>query len=233
MPQAPDRIEPRGPFGRRIGGDHGDWSGSVAVAGWRSGTTDGKRLSRLMLIFIALTAVLGMIFPRFIDNWGHAGGLLVGVRGRACPSAAHGQRDEAFGVGIGRPDGPRHRRLRRGAVRGRPSRGSGTPGTHRWSAARKTWCMPSAALDRLRRPDHRQEHARSRSKWLNALDQTPRRPGRRRSGGTRPLVDAARNARSPTRSAEELDERLARALAAVRRKYEEDRRQLRRCAATP
>ncbi len=31
-----------------------------------------------MLIFIVLTAVLGMIFPRFIDNWGHAGGLVVG-----------------------------------------------------------------------------------------------------------------------------------------------------------
>ena len=65
--------------------------GLCAVAGWRSEDPDGKRLSRLMLIFIVLTAALGLIFPRFIDNWGHAGGLRGGVRGRACPSEAHGR----------------------------------------------------------------------------------------------------------------------------------------------
>ena len=30
----------------------------------------------------------------------------------------------------------------------------------------------SAALNRLRRPDHRKEYAKIASKWLNALDQT-------------------------------------------------------------
>ncbi len=53
--------------------------GLCAVAGWRSRAPEGRRLSRLMLVFIALTAGLGAIFPRHIDNWGHAGGLLVGT----------------------------------------------------------------------------------------------------------------------------------------------------------
>ena len=53
--------------------------GLCAVVGWRSGSPDGRRLGRLMLTFIALTAGLGIVFPRFIDNWGHAGGLIVGV----------------------------------------------------------------------------------------------------------------------------------------------------------
>ena len=53
--------------------------GLCAVAGWRSRIPDGRRLSRLMLIFIVLTAGLGAIFPSYIDNWGHAGGLIVGL----------------------------------------------------------------------------------------------------------------------------------------------------------
>ncbi len=61
--------------------------GLCAVAGWRSRTADGKWLCRLMLIFIVLTAALGMVFPRFIDNWGHAGGLVVG----AAIGLAHGR----------------------------------------------------------------------------------------------------------------------------------------------
>jgi hypothetical protein len=32
-----------------------------------------------MLVFIALTAALGAVLVKYIDNWGHGGGLLVGV----------------------------------------------------------------------------------------------------------------------------------------------------------
>src|SRR5262249_8369658 len=53
--------------------------GVCAVAGWLSKNEEGRRLSRLMLIFIALTAGLGAIFPPFIDNWGHGCGLIVGL----------------------------------------------------------------------------------------------------------------------------------------------------------
>ena len=39
----------------------------------------GKSLSRLMTLFLVLTAIMGILLPRYIDNWGHAGGALVGA----------------------------------------------------------------------------------------------------------------------------------------------------------
>jgi rhomboid protease GluP len=53
--------------------------GLWAVAGLRSGTGTGKSLGRLMFVFIFMTALLGIALPQYIDNWGHAGGALVGV----------------------------------------------------------------------------------------------------------------------------------------------------------
>jgi hypothetical protein len=49
------------------------------IIGWRSGGPKGMLLSRLMLGVLILTALLGLAFPNYIDNWGHAGGALMGL----------------------------------------------------------------------------------------------------------------------------------------------------------
>ncbi len=53
--------------------------GMCAVVGWRVRDRWGKSLSRLMTFFLVLTAVMGILLPGYIDNWGHAGGAIVGA----------------------------------------------------------------------------------------------------------------------------------------------------------
>ena len=53
--------------------------GMCAVVGWRVRDRWGKSLSRLMMVFLVLTAIMGILLPRYIDNWGHAGGAIVGA----------------------------------------------------------------------------------------------------------------------------------------------------------
>jgi membrane associated rhomboid family serine protease len=50
-----------------------------AVAGLRSRTPTGKWLGWQMVFFMFLTAVLGIALPRYLDNWGHLGGAVVGA----------------------------------------------------------------------------------------------------------------------------------------------------------
>jgi rhomboid protease GluP len=52
--------------------------GLCAIVGWRSRTAMGSDLGWQMLKALGLTGLLGIAFPRYIDNWGHAGGALVG-----------------------------------------------------------------------------------------------------------------------------------------------------------
>ena len=52
--------------------------GLCAVMGWRSQTSMGSDLGWQMFKALGLTGLLGIAFPRYIDNWGHAGGALVG-----------------------------------------------------------------------------------------------------------------------------------------------------------
>ncbi len=52
--------------------------GLSAVAGWRSRRRMGRLLARQMILVLLLTAILGLALPNYIDNWGHAGGALVG-----------------------------------------------------------------------------------------------------------------------------------------------------------
>jgi rhomboid protease GluP len=52
--------------------------GLCAVMGWRSRTAMGSDLGWQMSKALGLTGLLGIAFPRYIDNWGHAGGALVG-----------------------------------------------------------------------------------------------------------------------------------------------------------
>jgi rhomboid protease GluP len=53
--------------------------GLCAVVGLRSRTELGVSMGRLMVFFMVTTAILGAILPQFIDNWGHAGGAVVGT----------------------------------------------------------------------------------------------------------------------------------------------------------
>jgi len=52
--------------------------GLCALMGWRSRTATGSDLGWQMVKALGLTGLLGIAFPRYIDNWGHAGGVFVG-----------------------------------------------------------------------------------------------------------------------------------------------------------
>jgi membrane associated rhomboid family serine protease len=53
--------------------------GLCAVMGWRSRSAMGSDLGWQMVKALGLTGLLGIVFPRYIDNWGHAGGVIVGA----------------------------------------------------------------------------------------------------------------------------------------------------------
>ncbi len=78
--------------------------GLCAVVGWRSKTSRGEYLRQQMVTVIALTAILGVGFPLMfkgvgVDNWGHAGGAIVGaVVGFAHPWLV--RKPRAFELGI-------------------------------------------------------------------------------------------------------------------------------------
>jgi membrane associated rhomboid family serine protease len=71
--------------------------GLCAVIGWRSRRSMGGDLGWQMVKALVLTGLLGIAFPRYIDNWGHAGGALAGfplgllhrwfIRHRQAPAA--------------------------------------------------------------------------------------------------------------------------------------------------
>ena len=52
--------------------------GLCLVVGWRSRNSREGELRWPMLVSLGLTALLGFVFRDYIDNWGHAGGALVG-----------------------------------------------------------------------------------------------------------------------------------------------------------
>jgi len=53
--------------------------GLCATAGWRSRSSGDRELTWQMLKALGITGALGIVFPRYIDNWGHAGGAIVGL----------------------------------------------------------------------------------------------------------------------------------------------------------
>lgn len=53
--------------------------GLCATAGWMSRKSGDRELTWQMLKALGITGALGFVFPRFIDNWGHAGGAVVGL----------------------------------------------------------------------------------------------------------------------------------------------------------
>jgi membrane associated rhomboid family serine protease len=53
--------------------------GLILVVGWRSRTRMGTYLRDQMAILLLATALLGAFLPNYIDNYGHAGGAIVGA----------------------------------------------------------------------------------------------------------------------------------------------------------
>jgi hypothetical protein len=53
--------------------------GLCAIVGWRLRSRIGNLLYRLMVVSLIATALMGIALPRYIDNWGHAGGAIVGA----------------------------------------------------------------------------------------------------------------------------------------------------------
>ncbi|WP_165065245.1 rhomboid family intramembrane serine protease [Paludisphaera rhizosphaerae] len=53
--------------------------GLFATAGWASKSLRDRELTWYMLKALMMTGALGLAFPRYIDNWGHAGGALAGL----------------------------------------------------------------------------------------------------------------------------------------------------------
>jgi membrane associated rhomboid family serine protease len=200
--------------------------GLCAMAGWRSGSQEGKRLGRLMLIFIALTAGLGAVFPHFIDNWGHGGGLIVGLVlgvGHRARCVRMGK-PSAWGAGVltvlvfagsaaaqfvaDRREAPA--RLERSLVR-----------------RSEFLARATTELAWLRRPQPPQDHVAAASKWLDVLDQFVERPARAEIQALRPLISAWSQRGLDERERREFDEHLPRLLHLMRDKYEDDRRRLR------
>ncbi len=69
--------------------------GLCAIVGWRLRARMGPLLYRQMVGVLVVTALLGIALPRYIDNWGHAGGAIVG--------AVLGFRHGAFLRGLSKP----------------------------------------------------------------------------------------------------------------------------------
>ena len=76
--------------------------GLCAVVGWRSRTARGSDLGWQMSKALGLTGLLGVAFKSYIDNWGHAGGAIVGL----CLGLLHRwflrqyTRPSAWGLGV-------------------------------------------------------------------------------------------------------------------------------------
>ena len=201
--------------------------GLCAVAGWRSRNPEGKRLGRLMLIFIGLTAALGALFPRYIDNWGHAGGLVAGL---ALGFAHRGLcarvgRPAAWGAGvltallIAGSAAAQYAADRREA-----------PARLERTLVRRTGFLVRAMseLSWLRRPAPPRAHVVAASKWLDVLDQLLAGPAVAEAEGLRPLLTVMLSRPLGAEERREFDERLTRLLFLMRQRYEEDQRQLRR-----
>lgn len=76
--------------------------GLCAVVGWRTGTEKGNDLGWQMSKALGMTGLLGVAFPRYIDNWGHAGGAISGlpIGLLHCRLMANHSRPSAWGMGV-------------------------------------------------------------------------------------------------------------------------------------
>jgi membrane associated rhomboid family serine protease len=201
--------------------------GLCAVAGWQGRIPDGRRLSRLMLLFIILTAGLGAAYPHRIDNWGHAGGLVVG--------AAIGFAHPRLVAAVGKPSAWGSGVLTLlimigcGAAQFVADRRDAPARLERTLVLRTNYlARATRELALLRRPDDPPFRVALASKWLGVLEEILVGDARRDLDAMRPLVAAAETRPLDDGERRRLDEHLTRVLDAMRRQYEDDRRRLHR-----
>lgn len=199
--------------------------GLCAVAGWRSRTPDGRWLAKVMLVFTALTAALGWALPAYIDNWGHAGGFVVGV--------VLGLLDRWFLASMTKPSAYGAGVLTlllivaAAGVQFVVDRHESPGRLERTLEKRAQYLVgASSELKRLRVSADTRFDAALVEKWLENLEPWLDAPARDEIRAFRPLVREA--ARSPLADSRrpELAGRVARMLAALRRNYEIVRRRL-------
>jgi membrane associated rhomboid family serine protease len=206
--------------------------GLCAVVGWRSRDRMEILLGRIMLMVLIVTALLGLALPKYIDNWGHAGGTLVG-----------------FALGLA------HRRLLRnvskpsawgaGVLTGLVILGCGAAqfradrreATIRQEATlvRRSVVLPQVAgiLTRLDQAVPQRQNLQNAIKELDAIEQVPDLPARTELPGIRAGVEAARARPLSEQELHDFHERLARTLRSVRMKYQVDQRELRELRRLP
>lgn len=201
--------------------------GLCAVVGWRSKNPEGRWLGRLMLGFIVGTALLGACFPNYIDNWGHAGGLVMG----AAAGLAHRQLRASvhtpwiWGAGV------LSLLLIAGSVTAQVvvDQRDSRQWIERIVARRSDFLVRSMAeLKKLRRPEARSGQVEVPTRLLGSLAPYLDGPGRDEIRRLEKLVARMKN---PPLAADEeraLDASLNGLHAAVRRRYDDDRRLLRR-----
>ncbi len=200
--------------------------GLCAVAGWRAGDAEGRRLFRLMVVFIVLTAALGAAFPQTIDNWGHGGGLIVGL----AAGLAHGNLVGRVGKPSASGAGAAMVLLFVGsAVAQYAADRRDSPARLERTLVRRSGYLTRAAreLHWLRRSDPPRDHLTIAAKWLKVLDELLDRPGRVEAAAIRPILDEACNGPLPPGRRRELDQHLQLLLDAIRRRYDQDRDRLR------
>ncbi len=203
--------------------------GLCAVAGWRSRTPEGRWLARVLSLFAASTAALGWLFPGYIDNWGHAGGFVVGtVLGLAHRRfLAAISKPAAFGAGIltllvmliaagaqfavDRRDSP-GRLVRTLEVR------------------TEYLVLASAELNRLRSSSDQKIEATRVASWLKSLEPWLDAPAQEGIQALRPLVEEAARGPLPESRRHELDQQISRTLTDLRRNYQAVRKRLARPA---
>jgi membrane associated rhomboid family serine protease len=206
--------------------------GLCAVVGLRSGNAEGRWLGRLMLVFIGLTAALGAVFMKYIDNWGHGGGLLVGV---ALGLAHRGLRARvgkptAWGAGV-----LTLLAIVVSAAAQYASERREAPARLERTLVRRSNNLARAAsvLAWLRRGNPPQIHLETASKWLDVLDEHLDRPGRKEVAALRPLIAGAMEDPPDEEHRRAIDDHLTRLLALMQLQYDDDRRRLRDLRARP
>jgi hypothetical protein len=194
--------------------------GLCAVAGWKARSPVGKWLSRQMVIALLLTMVVGLLLPNFIDNWGHAGGAVVGIAIGLGHHRLSARQRKPSAVGDGVAMGliivacaaaqvaedlwEVRDRLERSLIR------------HAAQMSRST-----AVLVNLRRVLERNGDLSGATRVLHGIERVVSPPTSAEIRRLQSLVQAAQTRRLSAPERRELNDRVTHALGAVRREHRE------------
>jgi rhomboid protease GluP len=200
--------------------------GMCAVVGWRVRDRWGKSLSRLMMLFLVLTAIMGILLPNFIDNWGHAGGALVGAPMGLADRRLMANRSKPSAWGLGLMAGLIMATC--GAAQLIEDMREAPARREKLLISRSDQLMRAANyLTVLGRLVERRGDLSGSVEKLDNLEQFLDRPARDEVRGIRPLVEIAEARPLSAEEDREFRERLARAIRDVRQEYVNMQRRIR------